>query len=85
MQITLTPEFERQLAAKVEAGRFADIEEAARTALERLLADEAERDRQIAELNAMIQAGIDQLDRGESMDGEIAVKEIIEGLRARRR
>jgi hypothetical protein len=33
----------------------------------------------------MIQAGIDQLDRGESMDGEIAMKEIIEGLRARRR
>ena len=76
MNISLTPELERRIAEKVDSGLYSTASEVVREALRRLFdADEA-RGRLIAKLNAELQEGIDQLDRGEGIPGEEAFRRI---------
>jgi len=69
MNVSLTPELEKLVHAKVESGLYLSASEVVREAL-RLL---EERDRLQAlryeELRKEIQIGIDQADRGELLDG----------------
>jgi antitoxin ParD1/3/4 len=61
MNVSLTPELERLVHAKVESGLYQTASEVVREAL-RLL---TERDQAREQLRADVQAGFDQLTRGE--------------------
>ncbi len=61
MTVTLTPQIEEIIRKKVEAGQYTNASELVGQAVLQLEA----RDRQIERLNAALQVGIDQADRGE--------------------
>jgi antitoxin ParD1/3/4 len=62
MSVTLSPRAEALIREKVAAGPYRSADEVIEAALDAL--DERER---LAQLRAMLQVGIDQLDRGEGM------------------
>ena len=62
MAIQLSPEIEARNQQKVAEGAFSDADEVIREAMRLLDAQE----RQLEELRAKLQIGLDQLDRGES-------------------
>ena len=68
MDITLTPELAQKVADKVSAGLYADPSDVIRAGLEQLFDAEDAR----AKFDALIQVGLDQLDRGEGIDGEVS-------------
>jgi len=76
MNVSLTPELEKLIQDKVKSGRYLSASEVVQEAL-RLL---EERDRtQEIKLDALrrdLQVGIDQIERGEIIDGEEAFAEI---------
>jgi len=67
MNVSLTPELERRIAEKVDAGLYSTASEVVRDGLRRLFREDEDRERLIAKLNEEIQIGIDQLDRGEGV------------------
>lgn len=79
MNVSLTPHLEELVKRKVDSGLYNSSSEVVREAL-RLLED---RDRlqeiRLSELKQEIQIGLDQLDRGEGIDG----REVFAELRAR--
>ncbi|MFN6517378.1 MAG: type II toxin-antitoxin system ParD family antitoxin [Nostoc sp. CreGUA01] len=81
MNISLTPELEQLVKDKVSSGRYHSVSEVMGEAL-RLL-DERDRDREqrLAELKAKIQEGLEELERGEGIDGEEVFAEIEEDIR----
>jgi antitoxin ParD1/3/4 len=87
MDVSLTPELERRIAEKVESGLYTTASEVVREALRLLFQTDERRERLLAELNAEIQIGLDQADRGEVVSAEEAfanMDAIIEAARARR-
>jgi antitoxin ParD1/3/4 len=76
MNVSLTPELERRISEKVESGLYNTASEVVREGLRRLFAEDEKRERWIARLNADIQLGLDELDRGEGIDGERAYEEL---------
>jgi antitoxin ParD1/3/4 len=85
MNISLTPELERRIAEKVDSGLYGTASEVVREALRRLFDAEEERGRLIAKLNAELEEGIAELERGEGIDGEEAFRQITETIERRRR
>ncbi|MEH1770293.1 type II toxin-antitoxin system ParD family antitoxin [Nostoc sp.] len=81
MNISLTPELEQLVKDKVSSGRYHSVSEVMGEAL-RLL-DERDRvqEKRLAELKAKIQVGIEELERGEGIDGEEVFAEIEEDIR----
>ena len=69
MKVSLTPELERRIAEKVESGLYASASEVVREGLRLLFETDALQHRQLAQLRADIQAGLDQADGGELLDG----------------
>ena len=63
MTIQIPPDVEARIRRKVETGEFPDAGEVVREAM-RLL---DEQERQLQELRAKLQVGLDQLDRGEGV------------------
>lgn len=70
MNVSLTPELERRIAEKVESGLYTTASEVVREALRLLFEADEARAQRLARLNADIQFGLDQLDRGEWVTGE---------------
>jgi antitoxin ParD1/3/4 len=68
--VSLTPELERLVAEKVEAGMYASASEVVRDALRLLFQAEELRLRQFERLDAEIRVGIEQADRGDMTDGQ---------------
>ncbi|MEH2333083.1 type II toxin-antitoxin system ParD family antitoxin [Nostoc sp.] len=81
MNVSLTPELEQLVKDKVNSGRYHSVSEVMGEAL-RLL-DERDRlqEKRLAELKAKIQEGIEELERGEGIDGEEVFAEIEEDIR----
>ena len=76
MNISLTPELEQFINKKVEGGMYVTASEVVREAL-RLFKDQDDYwQRRKAQLNAEIQKGLDQLERGEVIDGEEAFERL---------
>ena len=72
MNVSLTPELEKFVAGKVESGRYQSASEVIREGL-RLLDDQDRlRETQLGEVRKKVQAGLDQLDRGEGIPGNTA-------------
>ena len=81
MKILLTKELEQLIQDKVKSGRYLSESEVVGEAL-RLL-DERDRlqEARLAELKAKIRQGIEELDRGEGIDGEEVFAELEEDIR----
>ena len=78
MNVSLTPELEQFVQAKVKSGRYLSASEVIREAL-RLL---EERDRlyqaRLADLQKEITIGVESAERGELYDGETVIQELLE-------
>jgi antitoxin ParD1/3/4 len=82
MNVSLTPELERLVNEKVESGLYQTASEVVREAL-RLL---KERDLTREQLRADVQAGVDQLARGESRTlDKTAGRQLAERIKSRGR
>jgi antitoxin ParD1/3/4 len=84
MNVSLTPELERRIAEKVESGLYTTASEVVREGLRRLFDGEETRDQWVARLNADIELGLSQADRGEGIPGPEA-REILRARQAARR
>ena len=77
MKISLTSERQQWVEDKVQSGRYQSVSEVIEAGL-RLL---EERDRvyqnRLAELQAQIDVGIQQLDRGERVDGKAVIERLL--------
>ena len=72
MKASLPPELARRIAERVESGLYASASEVVREGLRLLFETDALQDRQLAQLRADIQVGLDQADRGELVDGMVS-------------
>lgn len=82
MNVSLTPELERLVNDKVESGLYHTASEVVREAL-RLLKD---RDQAREQLRADVQAGFDQLARGEGrVNDKVSGRQLAERIKARGR
>jgi antitoxin ParD1/3/4 len=88
VNISLTPELEQLVKDKVSSRKYHSVSEVMGEAL-RLLEErdacgglrQRIRDQRLAELKAKIQVGIEELERGEGIDGEEVFTEIEEDIR----
>ncbi|MHC5938792.1 type II toxin-antitoxin system ParD family antitoxin [Nostoc sp.] len=81
MNISLTPELEQLVKDKVNSGRYHSVSEVMGEALRLLDERDRVREQRLAELKAKIQVGIEELERGEGIDGEEVFAEIEEDIR----
>ena len=70
MNVSLTPELEKFVAAKVESGRYTSASEVVREALRLLEEKELTRAQQLEAFNSELARRIAALDRGEYVDPE---------------
>ena len=76
MNVSLTPELERRISEKVQQGLYGTASEVVREALRRLFETDLERERLKARFEEEIREAIDELDRGEGLDGEAVFEEL---------
>ncbi|MEH2095528.1 CopG family transcriptional regulator [Nostoc sp. 'Peltigera membranacea cyanobiont' 213] len=81
MNISLTPELEQLVKDKVSSGKYHSVSEVMGEALRLLEERDRIRDQRLVELKAKIQVGIEELERGEGIDGEEVFAEIEEDIR----
>ena len=78
MNVSLSPRLEALINERVRSGRFTSASEVVREAL-RLLEDRDELWRlRLAELRALVAAGLDARDDGEVHDGDAVIDEILD-------
>ena len=85
MNVSLTPELERRIAERVESGLYTTASEVVREALRLLFERDDARARRLAALDAELRAGLDELDRGEMLDGGASRARVEAALAARRK
>jgi len=85
MNVSLTPELERLIAERVDSGMYTTASEVVREALRLLFEPDEVRKRLIAKLNAELQEGLDELERGEVVDGDEAYRQVTETIERHRR
>jgi antitoxin ParD1/3/4 len=83
MTITLTPELERFIAEQVQSGHFHSAEDVVTQGLGMLRAQEAFIETHTAELREKIAVGLDQIKKGQVVDGRTAMQNLREKLRRR--
>ncbi len=76
MNISLTPELERLIQEQVKKGRYSSVSEMVGESLRLLWERDRIREKRVAELRQKIQVGIEELNRGEGIDGEEVFDEI---------
>ncbi len=81
MNVSLTPELERLVAAKVASGRYQSASEVFREALRLLEEQDRLREMRLEGVKNQIATGLDQARRGELVDGE----NVFDKLEKRRR
>ena len=84
MNVTVGKDLQAWIEAQVESGAYANATEVVERGLRLLRAREEDLEAARDEVRRKIQAGIDQLDRGESVDGEVVFARIRERNRLRR-
>ena len=85
MNVSLTPELEELVAEKVRGGRYNSASEVVREALRLLEEQDQLRAIRLEETRKKIAQGLDSLDRGEGIDGEVALDRLRKKSQARRR
>ena len=77
--VSLTPELERWLTERVAAGEFGSASAAAREGVLQLQKED-ERQTKLDALRRDVRRGLDQLDRGEWVDGEEAFSRVLDWI-----
>jgi antitoxin ParD1/3/4 len=81
MNISLSREAQKFIEEQVNTGRYSSATEVMGEALRLLSEKERARAKQFAELKEKIRVGIEELDRGEGIDGEEVFAELEEDIR----
>jgi antitoxin ParD1/3/4 len=76
--LTITPEHEKLIQDQLDTGRYANAEEVLAIALQLLTRLDAEQQAWIEETRQQIEIGISELDRGEGVDGQIAMNRYLQ-------
>ncbi|HZL00818.1 MAG TPA: type II toxin-antitoxin system ParD family antitoxin [Caulobacteraceae bacterium] len=84
MNISLTPELERRISQRVESGLYTTASEVVREGLRLLFEADQAREERIARMDAAIDIGLDQLDRGEGIPGDQVMRELRAKIRSKR-
>jgi antitoxin ParD1/3/4 len=71
MNVSLTPELEMLVTRKVQSGLYQSASEVVREGLRLLEEQDCLRELHLDEVRKKIQAGLDQLDRGEGIPGDL--------------
>lgn len=79
MNVSLTPDLERQIEERVASGRYGSLSDVMREALHLFFRFEEERARGMELLNERIDEGLAQLDRSEGCRGEEVWRRVAEG------
>ncbi len=85
MNVSLTPELEKFVSAKVESGRYNSASEVVREALRLLVDHDHARGAQITAFNHELGHRLASLDRGEYVDPDAARKQLQGKSRERKR
>jgi antitoxin ParD1/3/4 len=85
MNVSLTPDLERQIEQRVASGNYTSASEVMREALRLFFRFDESRSREIDLLNQRIAEGLAQLDRGEAIPGDEARRVTRERIAARRK
>lgn len=80
MNVSLTPELEKLVQAKIASGRFHSANEVVEEALHLLEQQEIERETDLKELQARMDEALAQADRGEVVDGEEFMQRMVDEL-----
>ena len=84
MNISLTPELEKLVQAKVRTGRYNSASEVVREALRLLEQQDSVRAIHLKELRSRIDEGLASLDRGRGADGEKFMQAMLNDLDSRK-
>jgi antitoxin ParD1/3/4 len=84
MNVSLTPELERQIEQRVASGYYTSASEVMREALRLFFQFDESRSREIDLFNRRIAEGLSQLDRGEAISGDEARRLTKDRIAARR-
>ena len=84
MNIQLKPELEEIIQGQIATGKYADAEEVISKALKLLLEWEKGYQQWVEETGQKVDVAIEQLDRGEGIDGEVVIDKLREKLRIAR-
>jgi antitoxin ParD1/3/4 len=85
VNISLTPELDAFLQSRVSSGRYQTASEVVREALRMLERVERERERAFHQLQAKLERGAGQAERGELLDGDEVFNELRQLIEERRR
>lgn len=83
MNVSLTPELEELVEAKVASCRYRSVSEVVEEALHLLEQQEISRETGLQELRGRMDEALASLDRGESVDGEEFMQRMLEKLDAK--
>ncbi len=78
MHVSLTPALEQMIQDKVDSGLYNSASEVIREALRLLHERDAYQQMRIAQLKKDIQEGLDDLEAGRVIDGETAMKKLMQ-------
>jgi antitoxin ParD1/3/4 len=85
MNVSLTRELDKFVAAKVASGRYTSASEVVREALRLLEEQDSARERQLAAFNRELAARLQSLDRGNYVEPDVVWAELERKSRARRK
>jgi antitoxin ParD1/3/4 len=80
MNVSLNPELEKLVEAKVQSGRYSSATQVVEEALRLLERQESDREDYLKHLRSRIDEGLAELDRGEGADGETFMRGMLDGL-----
>ncbi len=84
MNIQIQPELEQIIESQIATGRYANPEEVISQALKLLLQWEKGYQNWVSETREKVDVSIEQLDRGEGIDGEVVIEKLRDKLRKAR-
>ncbi|GGA02665.1 type II toxin-antitoxin system ParD family antitoxin [Okeania sp. KiyG1] len=76
MNIILSPEQEKFIQSQINKGRYTNIQQAIDVALKLLEKQEQDYQEWLDETRAQVKVGLEQLERGEKVDGEIVIAQL---------
>ena len=85
VNVSITPELDAFLRARVKSGRYQTTSEVVREALRLLERHELERDQGFQHLKAKLEQGAAEAERGELLDGDEVFEELRDMIEERRR
>jgi antitoxin ParD1/3/4 len=80
VKVSLTPELEKLVQAKIASGRFHSADEVVEEALHLLAEQEIKRDSDLQELRAQMDQALAEADRGDVADGEKFMQRMLDEL-----